>query len=97
MNRRFNLKIASMMIFDAAHVYVHDGLADTELGQMMKVFFSNKCKTSFKELGEYVSTFTFPKNAPSLKHLFTASANKTVQRMAVSPAQDQSFSLWRLC
>ena len=76
LNRRFNLKIASMMMFDAAHVYVHDGLADTELGQMMKVFFSNKCKTSFKELGEYVSTFTFPKNAPSLKRLFTASANK---------------------
>ena len=76
LNRRFNLKIASMMMFDAARVYVHDGLADTELGQMMKVFHSNKCKTSFKELGEYVSTFTFPKNAPSLKHLFTASANK---------------------
>ena len=97
LNRRFNLKIASMMMFDAAHVYVHDGLADTELGQMMKVFFSNKCKTSFKELGEYVSTFTFPKMLLRSSTCSLQVLTKTIQRMAVSPAQDQSFSLWRLC
>ena len=45
--------IADMLMFDAAHVYVHDGLADSELGQRMKAFFSNKLATSFKERGEY--------------------------------------------
>ena len=65
-----------MLMFDAAPVYVHDGLADTELGQKMKVFHSHRSPTSFKELGEYVDTFTFPKSAPSLKHLLSKSANR---------------------
>jgi hypothetical protein len=82
LNSRFGLKIAHMIMFDAAHVYVHDGLADTELGKMVKVFYSNRKTTSFKELGEYVATFTFPKGAPSLAHLFTASANKNNSQSA---------------
>ena len=45
--------IADMLMFDVAHVYVHDGLADSELGQRMKALFSNKLATSFKELREY--------------------------------------------
>jgi hypothetical protein len=76
LNDRFGLKVASMLMFDGAHVYVHDGLADTELGQMMKAFHTHRSPTSFKELGEYVDSFTFPKNSPSLKHLFSASANR---------------------
>ena len=73
LNNRFNLQVASMLMFDAAHIYVHDGLADNELGAFMKVFHFNKSDTCFKELGEYVSSFTLPKSAPSLKHLFTKS------------------------
>ena len=33
LNPRFNLRVASMLMFDGAHVYVHDGLADNELGK----------------------------------------------------------------
>ena len=76
LNKRVGLNVADMLMFDAAHIYVHDGLADSELGQRMKAFFYNKLATSFKELGEYVDTFTLSKSAPSLKPLFTVSANK---------------------
>jgi hypothetical protein len=76
LNQRFGLRIASMLMFDGAHVYVHDGLGDSELGQMMKVFFSHRSPTSFRELGQYVDTFNFPKGATSLTHLFSASANQ---------------------
>jgi hypothetical protein len=75
LNPRFRLNIASMIMYDWAHVMVHDGLADVELGMCMKVFYSNRSQTSFQELGEYVSTFTFPKAAPNPTRLFTASAN----------------------
>ena len=76
LNNRFNLQVASMLMFDGAHIYVHDGLADNELGAFMKVFHSNQSATCYNELGAYVSSFTLPKSAPSLKHLFTTSANK---------------------
>ena len=75
LNRRHNLYIASMLMYDWAHVYVHDGIGDHELGQCMKVFHSNKSMTSYSELGDYVGTFQFPKNAPALGHLFTKAAN----------------------
>ena len=76
LSSRFNLQVASMLMYDGAHVYVHDGLADNEIGAFMKVFHSNKSNTTYQELGAYVSLFTLPKSAPSLKHLFTKSANK---------------------
>ena len=41
LNPKFGLNIASSVMFDWAHVYVHDGLADVELGQCMKAFHSS--------------------------------------------------------
>jgi len=77
LNTRFDLKVASMVMFDGAHIFVHDGLADNEFGMMMKKFYSDKSQSaSFNELAKYLEGFTFPKNAPSLKHLFTDSAVK---------------------
>jgi len=75
LNDKYGLKIASSVMFDWAHVYVHDGLADVELGQCMKAFHSSRSSTTFKELGEYVGTFTFPKRSPNPRHLFRPSAN----------------------
>ena len=75
LNDRFNLQVASSVMFDWAHIYVHDGLADVELGQCMKAFHSRRLATTFKELGEYVGTFTFPKGSPNPGHLFNDSAN----------------------
>ncbi|CAE8602384.1 unnamed protein product [Polarella glacialis] len=80
LNERFRFKIASMVMYGWAHIYVRDGLADNELGQAMKTYFSNRSLTSFRKLGEYVATFTFPKRSPNLAHLFTASANANSSR-----------------
>ena len=76
LNRRFNLNVASMVMYDWAHIYVHDGLLDNEVGACMKIFHSNRQPTSYTELGEYVSKFTFPKSAPDVSHLFKDSANR---------------------
>ena len=76
LNPRFQLDIPSMIMLDWAHIYVHNGLADVELGLCMKKFVSSRSQnTSFRELGEYVSSFTFPKGCPKPGHLFTESAN----------------------
>jgi hypothetical protein len=76
LNPRFQLNIPQMIMLDWAHVYVHDGLADVELGLCMKKFVTSRSRTtSFRELGEYISTFTFPKGSPNPNHLFTESAN----------------------
>jgi hypothetical protein len=75
LNRRFDLKIASMLMFDGAHIYVHDGLADNEIGMLMKKFHAARSKNaSYHELAHYLAGFTFPKNAPKLQHLFTDGA-----------------------
>jgi len=51
LNRRFDLKIASMLMFDGAHIYVHDGLADNEIGMLMKKFHAARSKNaSYHEL-----------------------------------------------
>ena len=81
LNPRFQLNIPAMIMLDWAHVYVHDGLADVELGLCMKKFVSSRSQTtSFRELGEYVSSFTFPKGSPNPNHLFTESANANNNR-----------------
>ena len=36
LNPRFQLDIPSMIMLDWAHIYVHNGLADVELGLCMK-------------------------------------------------------------
>ena len=76
LNPRFDLNLATMTMFDWAHVYVHDGLADVEFGMLMKVFYSAKSRAcSYQELATYVESFRFPKSAPNLGNLFTDSAN----------------------
>ncbi len=64
LSKKFNLKIASMLMFDAAHILVHDGIADNELGQCMKKFV--RSPTSYVELGAYAKNFTMSKYALDL-------------------------------
>ena len=80
LQKDYDLGISSMLMFDWAHVFVHDGLCDNELGMCMKALHSRRSQTSYKELGEYISHFTFPKNAPDPTHLFTAAANANNSR-----------------
>ena len=75
LNPKFSLQVADMVMYDWAHVYVHDGLGDTELGACMKAFHKARTETTFAEIGEYMDGWTFPKRLPSVQHLFGTSAN----------------------
>ena len=48
-------------MYDWAHVYVNDGLADVELGQCMKHLQGARAHSTFAELGQYIDRFTLPK------------------------------------
>ena len=74
LNNRFGLDLADMIMYDWAHCYVHDGLADNELGQFMKDVPLDLA--SFEELGNYTDTFTFARCHPNPRHLFEPAANK---------------------
>ena len=76
LTEKYRLRIASSVMFDWAHVYVNDGLADDEFGKCMKVLHSNRTATSYAELAEYVARFTLPKSSPSINRLFSESSNK---------------------
>ena len=91
LNEKFRLQVASSVMFDWAHVYVHDGLADTEFGQCMKVFHTNRTLTTFNEVGRYVHTVTFPKSSPNPNHLFTTSANANNARKGAFMSSGSEF------
>jgi len=91
LNEKFRLRVASCVMYDWAHVYVNDGLADTELGQCMKVLHSSRAASTYQELGEYVSTFSFPRAAGELQHLFTASANTNNYKKASFTSTGSEF------
>ena len=77
LNERFQLDLPNIMMYDWAHIYVHDGLADVEFGLALSALqkHSNH-NTSFAECGQVVSQFEFQKSAPKLGHLFTVDKNK---------------------
>jgi hypothetical protein len=71
------IKPASMLMYDWVHCFLCDGAADVELGMFMKRLRSLRVKdTSFKELREYVKTWTFPKvyGNSMVERLFSESA-----------------------
>ena len=73
---RFDLNLPEIIMFDWAHVYVHDGLADVEFGLCMHALQKNsKCGTGYTELGNYVQQFTLPKSTPKVAHLFSEDKN----------------------
>jgi len=76
LNEKYRLNVASSIMFDWAHVYVNDGLADDELGRCMKILQTNRASSTFAELGQYVARFTLPKSSPSIVRLFSEAANK---------------------
>ena len=76
LNERFRLRIASSVMFDWAHCYVNDGLADSEFGQCMKRLRTARTASTYEEIGKYVATFSFPAGRGDLTHLFERSANK---------------------
>ena len=86
LNASFKLDMPRMIMYDWAHIYVHDGLADVELGLCMKVLQKYNVGTSYDELGTYLSAFTFPKSCTNVAHLFTPEECK--------PLQDRQLQLY---
>lgn len=76
LNEKYRLRVASSAMFDWAHVYVNDGLADDELGRCMKVLHTNRTASTYHELEQYIARFTLPKSSPSITRLFSESASK---------------------
>ncbi len=73
---KYRLRLASSAMFDWAHVYVNDGLADEEFGRCMKALQQHRAASCYRELEQYVATFTLPKCSPSIIRLFSESASK---------------------
>jgi hypothetical protein len=70
LNERFKLKGASIVMYDWAHVYVSDGIADGEFSLCMKYLHKARARASFAELGTYLVGWTWPKARGSPMHLF---------------------------
>ena len=83
---KFKLNIASIVMFDWAHIYVNDGVADDEFGRCMKFLSSHRSQTSYRELGEYVARFTLPKCAPTYPSCSPRLPTKTTCERDRSPA-----------
>lgn len=82
LNQRFQLDLPNIIMFDWAHLYVHDGLADVEFGLAMSALQkASRGTTSFAECGNVISRFELPKSAPSLGHLFTDEKTKTTTQI----------------
>ena len=68
LSEKYRLRVASSAMFDWAHDYVNDGLADDELGRCMKVFHSSRTASTYRELEQYIARFTLPKSCASITH-----------------------------
>jgi len=75
LNERLRLNVVSCLMFDWCHCYICDGLADAELGALMKRLHTQKSATGYHELGRYIDSWTFPARC-KLGHLFSESATK---------------------
>ena len=69
LNNRYSIGVASSVMYDWAHGYICDGVADSEFGSFMQNMHRNS-RTQYSELATYMSTWTFPKSTPSPMHLF---------------------------
>jgi len=76
LDRVLRFCLVSTLVFDWAHVWVVNGLLDMEVGQCFGRFsqLTRPHPVTYKELGRFVCRFSFPKSAPSVKHLFTDKA-----------------------
>jgi hypothetical protein len=76
LNERLRLDVASMVMSDWCHTYICDGIADEELGSLMKAMQQIKSPTTFSELGSYVVGWKQAKQHATLDHLFSDAANR---------------------
>ena len=82
LNKRFDIDVASAIMFDWVHCYVSDGLADKEFGVFMKVMhrvttqngMHHSC--TYAALGEYLCGWKWPKGRGNPMHLLDAAHAK---------------------
>jgi len=91
LNERFRLQVVSMTMYDWAHIYISDGLADVELGEFMQQMIRNRTDTTYSELGRYVTSFTTPRARRLPTHLFDATRYKNYLRSGSFPAIASEF------
>jgi hypothetical protein len=81
-NARFGIDAADAIMFDWAHLYVSDGLADVEFGEYMKAMhvattqggIGHTC--TYSTLGDYLKGWKWPKSRGSPLHLFEPEKTK---------------------
>ena len=91
LNPRFQLKIASMTMYDWAHIYVSDGIGDSEFGVFMKNMSKHSRLTSYTEFGEYAQSYSVPKYRGTLKHLFDPDRYRNYLKTESFPAIASDF------
>ena len=74
LNERIKLDGASVVMFDWAHVYLCDGIADVELGMMMQALHKAHAAATYWELGVYIASWTTPRCFGNLSALFDDAA-----------------------
>ena len=62
------LNAIATTMWDWSHTYVANGVADVEFGDFMYVM--RRTQTTYKELGRYVSSWTFPRQYSGINRLF---------------------------
>ena len=91
-NPTFQLQCVSFTMFDWAHTYICDGLADAEFGAFMQVMCRNKSSgTTYAGLAEYVEGFRVPKCRRSLARLFDGARYKNYVATGKFPATASEF------
>jgi hypothetical protein len=101
LNASLAIAVASMAMYDCVHVYVCDGLADVELGKLMRTLrtLNKNSETTFGELATYLRRWCFPKrHGPSIvDDLFTEDKNKNNMSTGVFFEQREPISDARPC
>jgi hypothetical protein len=94
LNEQLNFNVVTCVMFDWSHLYLCDGLADTEFGMFMHEMKAIKADTTFRELGIYVATWTLPKTAPAVNRLFLdSSIVKNIRKGSFSSTASEFLSL----
>ena len=93
LNPRFAIDCVRSAMFDWAHVYVCNGLADSELGSFMKVMC--RTRSTYQEFAQYLMAWTLSRAWGNIKHLFSARSASYLLTKADSTVLRVNFS--RLC
>ena len=68
LDEHIRLDAISITMVDWSHTYIANGIADVEFGEFMHTM--RKTQTTYKELGSYSSSWSYPRLYASLDHLF---------------------------